>query len=185
MKFLASILTCAALALPACNNSTVSTDLSAAEATVSKLANGAITDAESPAGKAIIGAVESGALNIGLDAATGNDTGAIIAGGEAVAGVLESYSGLPTASSAGTLTQVAQAGAGVAAVAQNVVPSVVSLIQTAQKTGLSQSTILQAVANGLYAVRAATATPATTATAMAKIHLSYRVAFTVLTKPSN
>ena len=117
-----------------------------------------VADAESPAGQAILADVTSAALNAGLDAATGNDTGAVIAGIQGAASALRDYEGLPTAPSSATLAQAAATGSGVAKVATLVAPSLETIINNAlqsaqtQKVAVSVDAITEAAARGLDAV---------------------------------
>ena len=120
-----------------------------------------VADAKSPAGQAILADVTSAALNAGLDAATGNDTGAVIAGIQGAASAMRDYEGLPTAPSSATVAQAAAAGSGVAQVATLVAPSIEAIIDRAtqsaqtQKVALSADAITEAAARGLDAVAAA------------------------------
>ena len=121
----------------------------------------AVADAKSPAGQAILADVTSAALNAGLDAATGNDTGAVIAGIQGAASAMRDYEGLPTAPSSATVAHAAAAGSGVAQVATLVAPSIETIIDNAtksaqtQKVALSVDAITEAAARGLDAVAAA------------------------------
>ena len=118
-------------------------------------------DAESPAGQAILADVTSAALHAGLDAATGNDAAAVIAGIQGAASAMRDYEGLPTAPSAATIAHAAAAGAGVATVATVVAPVLGTIIANAtqsakaQNAAVSVDAITEAAARGLDAVAGA------------------------------
>ena len=115
-------------------------------------------DAKSPAGQAILADVTSAALNAGLDAATGNDAAAVIAGIQGAASAMRDYEGLPSAPAAATIAHAAAVGAGQATVATVVAPILGTIIANAtksaqaQKAAVSVDAITEAAARGLDAV---------------------------------
>ena len=128
------------------------------QARVQAAASAVAADAKSPAGQAILADVTSAALHAGLDAATGNDTGAVIAGIQGAASAMRDYEGLPAAPSAATLAHAAAVGAGDAKVATVVAPVLGTIIARAtrsaqaQKAAVSVDAITEAAARGLDAV---------------------------------
>ena len=131
------------------------------QARVQAATSAVVADAQSPAGQAILADVTSAALNVGLDAATGNDAGAVIAGIQGAASAMRDYEGLPTAPSSATVAHAAAAGSGVAQVETLVAPSLETIIDRAtqsaqtQKVAVSADAITEAAARGLDAVAAA------------------------------
>ena len=120
-----------------------------------------VADASSPAGQQLLGDVTSTALNVGLDAASGNDVGAAIAGVQGAAQAVRDYEGLPTAPSAATVAQAAAAGSGVAHVATTLAPAIETIIGNAvksaktQKIAVTTDQITEALARGFDLVAAA------------------------------
>lgn len=158
----ATVLTLAGLAPFALLAPALYSGCTAAQQTAVRAATSAVVaDANSPAGQAILADVTSAALNAGLDAATGNDAGAVIAGIQGAASAMRDYEGLPTAPSSATIANAAAAGSGVAKVASLVAPSLETIINNAaksaqtQKVALSADAITEAAARGLDAVAAA------------------------------
>jgi hypothetical protein len=160
----------AALALTPCALFALASNIgctAAQQASVAAATHAVVADAQSPAGQAILADVSSAALNAGLDVATGNDTGAIVAGIQGAASAMRDYEGLPTAPSAATIAQAAAAGSGVAQVAATLAPSLQTIIgnasQSASTSGVSLSidAITEAAARGLDAVAAAKYVPPT------------------------
>ena len=128
------------------------------QARVQAAASAVAADAKSPAGQAILADVTSAALHAGLDAATGNDTGAVIAGIQGAASAMRDYEGLPAAPDAATIAHAAAVGAGDAKVATVVAPILGTIIAhatqsaQAQKAAVSVDAITEAAARGLDAV---------------------------------
>ena len=150
----AAILALLGLALPVLHSGCSA----APQAQVKAVANAAVADAESPGGQAILADVSSAALAVGLDAASGNDAGAISAGIQGAASAMRDYEGLPVAPSSATVANAAAAGAGVAKVAALVAPGIETIIDhatqsaKAQKVAVSADAITEAAALGLDAV---------------------------------
>ena len=155
----ATILALLGLAVPALHGGCTA----AQQAQVKAATHAALADAESPAGQAILADVSSAALDVGLDAASGNDAGAIIAGIQGAASAMRDYEGLPVAPSSATVANAAAAGAGVAKVAALVAPGIETIIDhatrsaAAQKVAVSADDITEAAARGLDAVAKANA----------------------------
>ncbi len=124
-------------------------------------------DATSAAGQKLLADVTSSALNVGLDIAAGNDTGAAIAGIQGAASAVRDYEGLPAAPSSATIARVAAAGSGISNVAAALAPSVETLVGNAQKTAAQQKInvttddIIEALARGFDAVSDAKYVPST------------------------
>jgi hypothetical protein len=111
----------------------------------------ASSDAASPAGQQLLADVTTAATNIGLDAASGNDVGAVLAGISGGVSGLRDYEGLPyTVSSATLKTAIAQ-GSGVQAVAAKVAPAVSALISSRAGQGVPLDALIEASAKGLDA----------------------------------
>ena len=130
----------------------------AQQAQVQAATSAVVADAKSAAGQAILADVTSAALNAGLDAATGNDAAAVIAGIQGAASAMRDYEGLPTAPAAAAIAHAAAVGAGQATVATVVAPILGTIIANAtqsaqaQKVAVSVDAITEAAARGLDAV---------------------------------
>lgn len=124
-------------------------------ATIERFGHAVATDATSPAGQAILADVAMGSLNVGLDVASGNETGAVLAGLSGAASALRTYEGTQESQSPATLARIAAVGSGVPGVADFATPRIGDLIAWAQKAnadqsaGLSASQIIETVAGGL------------------------------------
>ena len=141
----------------------IQADLKAGLTELNKVKDGAITDVESAAGQKLLADVGSTALNVGVDALGGNDTGAVLAGLEGAGSALNDYSGLPTTTSSVVKDAVA-IGSGVDTVATKVAPAISTLYSAAVAKGASTYSVLQAIVKAFYAVRGSTTAPTTLGT---------------------
>jgi hypothetical protein len=119
----------------------------------------AVAFEKTPQGQAIVADVTSTALNAGVDALTGNDAGAILAGVQGGAVLLRTLETTPASSSVSAIETAISQGANVPVVKALVAPAVAAAVAKAEKLGIPATVAVEAAAAGLDAVEGASAAP--------------------------